>query len=191
VRTLDFGLPETFLLTSHAPGPLKFTFTRTSTNSFAVDVCPDEPVPEALASLASTQSTPTQIPARARNDAQVDIARGTRSESGSKPIPKARSRSIGVRETPYSSLQGIAIDENAVHNSSELPLKVKVPLNLTRPPINKPSKHRHSRSLPALRPESKQQPLPPLPQIPQSPGKSLRHFHSSNGEFCGLRSRIF
>lgn len=155
-----------------------------STNSFAVDVCPEEAPPEASSEPTNTPSTATQTPTAARLDAQASLARRTRSDT----VPtlqkaKARSRSTSVRNAPFTSLHGIAIDENAVHDSSkEPPLKVKIPLNLTKPLIGKPSKHRHSRSLPALRQEANA-PVPPIPQMPveRNLEKLIRHTKSSNG----------
>ncbi|KIM27893.1 hypothetical protein M408DRAFT_160740 [Serendipita vermifera MAFF 305830] len=202
-----------------SPSPLKFTFTRTSTNSFAVDVCPEEGGPEAAAGppppgTIPTPSTATQTPTLARLDAtQATLARRTRSDTvpntnssanSANPNPKtlkSRSRSGSMRDAaagaiPYTSLQGIAIDENAVHDGREPPpSKIKIPLNLTKPIIGKPSKHRHSRSLPALRQEAVAGPAAtaaaaiktPLPPIPQRPAvhdtdKLIRHTKSTNGE---------
>lgn len=168
-------------------GPLKFTFTRTSSNSFALDVFPDE----LLSSQASSSTAPfsaQRFSSQHHYESPSRHPSRMRSEAVPKDLPpKARSRSTSFREkTSYSGLQRIVIDENSVHESPVDPIASRLPSAGPPPPINPPSKHRHSRSLPALRAEANQpSSTPPIRERerkpPQSPTKSLRHSQSMNG----------
>jgi hypothetical protein len=111
-----------------------------------------------------------------------------RSEAVPKDLPpKSRSRSTSFRDkTSRSGLQRIVIDENSVHESPVDPIAPRLPSAGAPPPINPPSKHRHSRSLPALRAEANlPSSTPPVRERarkpPQSPTKALRHSQSMNG----------
>ncbi|KAG8872713.1 hypothetical protein FRC20_009125 [Serendipita sp. 405] len=152
-----------------SPSSMKFTFTRTHSNSFSVDVFQDEP-----ASKQYSVNPFNPKPSFLLHEPPPPPVRRNRSESVPRGPPPARTRSASIREVQTGSLHGTSIDENAVQDYNHTAGMLRHLPSGPKPPVPKKSKHRHSRSLPALRVEANRPP-PPLPQ----PSPLLSHSQES------------
>jgi hypothetical protein len=182
------------------PSPsYKFTFTRTHSNSFSVDVFPEESMSQPSPTLVTSLSRPPFPP---KKEPPPRHPARSRSETGPNMIPSlgalGRSRSTSIRGLPpasfNSNLHGTSIDENSAQeiikplrtpkspSSSVLARDLQGPPPVVQHPRMQPT-HRHSRSLPVLRPVTKASAPPPVPplDLTRTPSKNVRHSLSYNG----------
>ncbi|PVF93647.1 P-loop containing nucleoside triphosphate hydrolase protein [Serendipita vermifera] len=182
------------------PSPsYKFTFTRTHSNSFSVDLFPEESISQPSPTLVTSLSRPAFPP---KKEPPPRHPARSRSETVPNMIPNmaplGRSRSTSIRGLPpasfNSNLHGTSIDENSTQEVIIKPLRTpKSPSSVMQgrdlqgpPPVVQHPRmqptHRHSRSLPVLRPVTKVSVPPPLPplDLKRTNSKNVRHSLSYN-----------